>query len=112
MVEHVNRSGLLDWIVQRCTAIIIGVYAIFLIVYFLDHPLLTYADWQDLFTHAWMRIATVMVLISVLWHAWIGLWTVFTDYVKVKPLRLLLEILVLLLLLAYFIWLLEILWQL
>lgn len=111
MVDSVNRDGLFDWLVQRCTAIVIGLYTVFLILYFLIHPLVVYADWQTLFLNGWMRIATVIVLVSVLWHAWIGLWTVFTDYIKIKLLRLLLELLVLLLLLAYFVWLLEILWR-
>lgn len=111
MVGQFNRSGLYDWIVQRCTAVIIAVYAIFLMIYLLDHPGISYDTWKLLYSNVWMRVSTVIVLVSILWHAWIGLWTVFTDYVKVKPLRLLLEVLVILLLLAYFIWVLEILWH-
>ncbi|OGO90182.1 MAG: succinate dehydrogenase, hydrophobic membrane anchor protein [Coxiella sp. RIFCSPHIGHO2_12_FULL_42_15] len=111
MVRQINRSGLLDWVVQRCTAVIVGVYAIFLMLYLFAHPALSYDAWTSLFSDVWMRMATVTVLVSVLWHAWIGLWTVFTDYIKVKPVRLLIEMIVILLLLAYFIWVLEILWR-
>lgn len=111
MVKQVSRSGLFDWIIQRCTAVIIGVYTIFLISYLLSHNGLTFEMWSSLFSGTWMRVATIIVLISILWHAWIGLWTVFTDYIKNKGVRLLLEVLVVLLLLAYFIWVLEILWR-
>jgi succinate dehydrogenase / fumarate reductase, membrane anchor subunit len=111
MVKQVSRSGFVDWIVQRVTAVLIGVYTIFILIYISDHHSMNYADWRGLFSTIWMRIVTVILLISVLWHAWIGLWTVFTDYVKVKPVRLLLEVIVILLLLGYFIWVLEILWR-
>lgn len=57
-----------------------------------------------------MKIVTFIVLLSILWHAWIGLWTVFTDYVKNRPIRLILEILVSLLLIVYLAWVAEILW--
>ena len=111
MVKEVSRAGLFDWIIQRISAILIGAYAIFIFIYLLDHPSLTYSTWHSLYDNIWMRIATIIVTISILWHAWIGLWTVFTDYVKVKGVRLLLEVLVILALLAYFIWVLEILWR-
>ncbi len=111
VVKQVSRSGLVDWIVQRCTAVIIGVYVIFLISYWLGHSAVDYATWKGLLTNSWMRLATMLVLLSVLWHAWIGLWTVFTDYVKVTAWRRLLEILVILLLMTYLVWTLETLWR-
>lgn len=111
MVKKMDRAGLRDWIVQRVTALLIGVYTLFLFAYFLSNPSLTYATWRGLFDSLWMRLATLLVLVSVLWHAWIGLWTVFTDYVKPKCVRLLLQALVILLMLVYFIWVFFILWR-
>ena len=110
MVNNVDRSGLRDWLVQRVSAVIIGLYAIYLLVYLFVYQPLYFAQWQSLFNSLWMKIATIIVLLSVLWHAWIGLWTIFTDYVKPKAVRLLLETLVILLLLAYLVWAIEILW--
>ena len=69
-----------------------------------------YPQWHGLFSQVWMKLATFVVLISILWHAWIGLWTVFTDYVKATAVRTLLEILVVLLLVAYAGWGFEIMW--
>ncbi len=106
-----SRSGLFEWLVQRSTAVIVGVYAIFLMVYLLDHVAANYSSWHALYANSWMRIFTVIVVLSVIWHAWIGLWTVFTDYVKSKMLRLILEVIVILLLLGYLIWVLDILWR-
>ncbi|OGO93499.1 MAG: succinate dehydrogenase, hydrophobic membrane anchor protein [Coxiella sp. RIFCSPHIGHO2_12_FULL_44_14] len=110
MVEHVDRRGWRDWLVQRISAVLIGTYAIFLIIYVLLHEPMSYAAWYGLFSHFFMKISTLIVLLSILWHTWIGIWTVLTDYVKNQAMRLFLETVVCLLLLAYLIWLLDILW--
>lgn len=110
MVEMKNDRGFHEWIVQRVSAVIIGIYAAFLLVYLLCHSPLHYSVWHALFVHITMKIATFVVLISILWHAWIGLWTVFTDYIKKTVVRLSLEIAVILLLLSYLAWCLDILW--
>lgn len=111
MVARTNHAGLFDWIVQRCTAVVVGLYAIFLMVYLFLHPNLDYDVWHKLFMRTEMRVLSIIVLFSILWHAWIGLWTVFTDYIKSKPVRLLLEFGVILLLVGYFVALFEILWH-
>lgn len=108
----VNRScrGFYEWIAQRVSAVLIGGYAVFLLFFLLTHQPLQYPVWHELFSHVLMRMATVVVVVAVLWHAWIGLWTVFTDYVKHKPTRLLLEIIMIILLLSYLVWGLDALW--
>ncbi|WP_304985406.1 succinate dehydrogenase, hydrophobic membrane anchor protein [Coxiella-like endosymbiont] len=110
MVDQRSRRGYCDWFVQRITALLSGIYAVFLIIFLLIHHPISYAQWHSLFTHLAMKIFTLLVIFSVLWHAWIGMWTIFTDYVKNKPTRLALETIVCLLLVAYFIWAIEFLW--
>lgn len=111
MVEHNSSTrGYRDWLVQRATAVIIGIYAVFIITYLLMNQPLYFAQWQTLFNHTWMKLATFVVLAAILWHAWIGLWTVFTDYVKCSCMRIVLEVIVCVLLVAYFGWMIEILW--
>lgn len=105
-----NRRGFRDWLIQRVSAILIGSYAVVLVGYLLSCPNLSYSDWSHLYESTWMRIYTIVALVAVLWHTWIGLWTVFTDYVKPKVLRLSLEALLVLLLIVYFVWCLDILW--
>lgn len=107
--KHSNR-GYTEWLVQRVTAVLVGIYTVFLVVYFLKYQPVYYAQWQQLFHQWWMRILSFIVLISVLWHAWIGLWTVFTDYIKPKLIRIILEILVILVLIAYLVIMFDILW--
>lgn len=99
-----NHRGFYEWIIQRVSAVLIGIYAVFLLSYFFMHQPLTYVTWQQLFSCTAMKIATIVVLVAILWHAWIGLWTVFTDYVTCGYVRLLLEILLILALVSYFVW--------
>ncbi|MDF1796983.1 MAG: succinate dehydrogenase, hydrophobic membrane anchor protein [Coxiellaceae bacterium] len=110
-VTNYGRNGLSDWLVQRMTALIIGVYFVFLFIYFLCHPDLTYQQWHGLFDYTIMRICTLLVVLSICAHAWVGLWTVFTDYVKCACLRVTLEVILVLLLLTYVIWAISILWR-
>ena len=110
MVSHSNHRGLHEWLVQRVSALLIGIYTIFIFVYLLRNQPTYFAQWHQLFHHVVMKIATFIVLLSVMWHAWIGLWTVFTDYVKNYVLRLTLEVIVLLLIVSYLSWGFEILW--
>lgn len=105
--DHKNHRGFYDWIVQRVSAVLIGAYVIFIVAFILTHQPLIYPVWHSLFSHLLMKIATFLVVIAILWHAWIGLWTVFTDYIKCGFLRLFLEILLVLVLLSYFAWCLD-----
>lgn len=105
-----SRRGLHDWIAQRVTAVIIALYAVFLVSYLVSHHPVSFQEWQALFSSTVMKIATVIVVLSILWHAWIGLWTVFTDYVKNCSVRLILEILVIIALLSYLVWCIDVLW--
>ena len=110
MVDRTSRRGYLDWFVQRVTALLSGIYAIFLIIFLLIHHPISYVEWHALFIHLAMRIFTLLVFFGLLWHAWIGMWMIFTDYIKNKLIRLALETTVCLLLVTYFLWAIEFLW--
>lgn len=111
MVTSKNRRGLRDWLAQRITSVLVGGYAIFICVFILMHQPDIYQPWHDLFSSLVMKIITLIVFISLIWHAWIGMWTVFTDYVKRVAVRAVLETLVAILLFGYLLWLFEILWS-
>ena len=79
-VTNFGRSGLYDWLVQRITAVILAVYFVMLLGYLVLNPDLNYQQWLELFGATWMRIASLMALMALCAHAWIGLWTISTDY--------------------------------
>ena len=66
---------------------------------------------KRLFSNRWMRIASFLFLVSLYWHAWIGIRNILMDYVHATGIRLTLQILVILSLLFYIIWSVEILWS-
>ena len=110
-VTNLSRNGLSDWLIQRVSAIAMFVYVVYLVIYLLCNPHITFATWHHLFSCVFMQIATLLILLLVLAHAWIGLWIVFTDYVKCPCIRLPLQICVSLLLIGYLIWGAMILWS-
>lgn len=110
MVMKNNTRGFFEWIVQRITAVMIGAYAIFLFVFFATHSPLHFPEWQNLFNCVAMRVGTIVVVAAILWHAWIGLWTVMTDYVKWGYARLFLQVIIVILLASYFVWCLDAFW--
>jgi len=110
MVTKVNARGLHDWMVQRITAIVLLIYFGLMLVFLFDRGHSTYVAWHGLFHSNWLRASTLIVMFSVSWHAWIGLWTIFTDYVKNTVLRKVLEACVCLLIIAYILWVIMILW--
>ena len=79
-VTSFGRSGVYDWVVQRITAVYLALYFVGLMGFLVAHPDLTFAQWQGLFHATWMRIASLFALVALCAHAWVGLWTIATDY--------------------------------
>ena len=101
--------GLRDWLVQRITAVLMVAYSLFLAGYWLSHTL-SYDTWTALFSGNLMRTISLLFLLSVFYHAWIGIRDIVMDYVKPASIRLLIHVLVILALLLYSIWAVQILW--
>lgn len=112
MATALGRSGLQDWLIQRVTAVILAAYTVFIFSCIILIGSDNYERWHALFSHPLTKIATLMALISLIAHAWIGIWTITTDYLKLLAIRLFFQILVLLTLLGYFIWGIRLVWEL
>lgn len=109
-VTSLTGNGLKDWLIQRVTAIYFAAYVIFLALFVLSHPHLAYNQWQDLFACTIIKVATILAFFAYGLHAWIGLWTVTTDYIKCTMLRLAVQLGVIGVLNAQVIWGLMIVW--
>lgn len=103
--------GLGSWLAQRITAVVIALYAVVVCVMFLTGRPLSYGVLRDLFTQGWMRVATLMFAVAVVWHAWVGVRDILMDYARPEGLRLLLHVVTILLLLGYVGWTVQILWR-
>ena len=102
--------GLRDWLIQRITAVMMAVYSAALAGYLLLQPGLNYDTWTGLFSGQPMRTFTLLFLLSVFYHAWIGVRDIVMDYVKPASVRLVIHVLVILTLVLYVIWAVQTLW--
>ncbi|HKW81017.1 MAG TPA: succinate dehydrogenase, hydrophobic membrane anchor protein [Casimicrobiaceae bacterium] len=102
--------GWKDWLVQRLTAVIMALYTLLLLGIALYHGSIDYALWTALFAQGAFRIATLLFGLALLWHAWIGVRDIWMDYIAPAGLRLTLEALTVVALVAYAAWLIEVLW--
>lgn len=103
-------SGSRDWIVQRFGAVVLSIYTIVLLVFFLTHGNVSFIEWSAFMTSLPMRLLSIMAIIALAGHAWVGLWTVLTDYVKSGGLRLILQALMVAAILVYVFWGIMIFW--
>lgn len=106
-----GRTGFQDWLIQRVTAVILVVYTVFLFGFILNNPGMNYETWVTLFRWDIMKLATFLALLCMVAHAWVGLWTVSTDYIKVSWLRILFQLVINLGLLGLLTWGIKILWS-
>jgi len=102
--------GLRDWLIQRVTALVMVVYCVVLAGYLLLGPHLDYDYWTALYSSNVVRTFTLLFLVSLFYHAWIGIRDIVMDYVKPASVRLVIHVLVILALLVYTIWSVQILW--
>jgi len=103
--------GLRDWLAQRVTAVLMAVYAIALGVYAVFLLPSGYEAWAGLFVPLWMKVATLVLILALVYHVWVGMREIFMDYVKPTWIRLLAYVLTLLWLAACAVWSVQILWS-
>ncbi len=103
--------GLGNYLVQRLTAVYLAAYTVLLIGLLLFTRDLTYVGWASLFVPLWMKVVSLLALFALLYHAWIGVKDIWMDYVKPVWVRLTLQTLTALWLLACAVWAVQSLWR-
>ena len=102
--------GLSDWLLQRLTALVMMGYTALLLVIVLWNGGLDYGLWTALFANAAFKVATFLFMAALLYHAWVGVRDIYMDYVKPVGVRLALQTISVLALVAYLGWTIAILW--
>jgi succinate dehydrogenase / fumarate reductase membrane anchor subunit len=97
----VGRSGVHDFILLRASAVILALYTFFLAGFFFVTSEVTYEVWRDLFSCMSVKVFTLLAILALVVHAWIGVWQVLSDYVKPALLRGLLQFVFSITLLCY-----------
>ena len=83
--------GMGDWLSQRITAVVMGLYTVIVLVAFFASSLSSYDRWASLYAAPWMKVATLVTLVALLYHVWVGMRDIWMDYVKPAGIRLLLQ---------------------
>ena len=109
-VTSLTGNGLKDWLLQRISAIYIFIYIIFATGWFWHFMPFNYVKWVLFIHNPFMQISTILMLFLLTLHAWIGLWTVTTDYIKCTILRISTQSIIGLFLLGQLIFGLNIIW--
>jgi len=102
--------GLRDWLAQRITAVIMALFFLFVAGYLLLQPGVNYDVWTRLFSNNVTRSFALLFLLSLFYHAWIGVRDIVMDYVKPAGVRFIIHVVVILALVMYAIWSVQILW--
>jgi succinate dehydrogenase / fumarate reductase membrane anchor subunit len=105
--------GWRDWLAQRVTAALMAVFTLVVLLnlIFSQGPI-GYDKWAGLFSGQCMKALTLVVILSLAYHAWVGVRDIWMDYVKPVGIRLVLEISSIVWLVACAGWAIQVLWRL
>ncbi|MEB3753697.1 succinate dehydrogenase, hydrophobic membrane anchor protein [Acinetobacter sp. MD2(2019)] len=110
-------SGSRDWYIQRLSAVILAVYTVVIFGWIVFHSGFSFDQWTGFMKTLPMKIFSLLAILSLVAHAWIGMWQVFTDYVTTRQmgpsangLRLVLTTAVIVAVFVYAIWACQIFW--
>ena len=80
--------GMRDWLSQRVTAVLMALFTVLVLaqLIFSSGPI-GYELWAGIFSPQWMKSLTFLVLLSMLYHVWVGMRNIFMDYVKPYAVR-------------------------
>lgn len=105
--------GLRDWLSQRVTAALIAIFTAIVLAQVLSTSgQLGYTQWAGIFAAQWMKVLTLVVIIALAYHAWVGMRNIWMDYVKPVALRLLLQVVSIAWLVGCAGWAIQVLWRL
>jgi succinate dehydrogenase / fumarate reductase membrane anchor subunit len=104
--------GFRDWLSQRVTAVLMVLFTLALLVQFILGGPVGYDCWAGIFSRQWMKVLTFVVILSLAWHAWVGMRDVWMDYIKPVGVRLLAQVFTIVWLVGCAGWAVQVLWRL
>lgn len=104
--------GLRDWLAQRITALLMTLFTLAVVVQVLLPGEMGYDKWAGIFSRQWMKVLTFVVIVSLLYHVWVGMRDVWMDYVKPVGIKLVLQVFTIVWLTGCAGWAIQVLWRL
>lgn len=105
--------GLRDWLAQRVTGVLMALFTLIVLAQVIfTKGAIGYAKWAGIFSAQWMKTLTFVVIVSLLYHAWVGLREILMDYIKPVSVRLSLQVFSIVWLVGCAGWAIQVLWRL
>jgi succinate dehydrogenase / fumarate reductase membrane anchor subunit len=104
--------GLKDWLAQRITGVVMAVFTLVVALALTQGVAAGYESWRAFMSAGLMRFASFLFIVSLCWHAWVGVRDIWMDYVQPAGIKLALHVLTLLVLIGYAGWAVQIIWRL
>ena len=82
----VHMKGSFIWYTQRYTSLMILSYLIYIFSGIFNNQDINFFSWSDFFLSFQVRFLSSIVFLVIVLHAFIGLWTVGTDYLTKRTL--------------------------
>jgi len=84
-----HSGGLRNWIIQRVSAIYMGLFLIYLFLHIWFDAPRDYAQWREWVSAVPVNSMLVLFVIALLLHVWVGMRDVILDYIHPLALRML-----------------------
>jgi succinate dehydrogenase / fumarate reductase, membrane anchor subunit len=84
--------GLKDWLAQRATAVVMALFTLVLLAQVLLGGKMDYYKWSGIFAQQWMKVLTLIVIVSLAYHVWVGVRDICMDYIKPVGVRLVAQV--------------------
>lgn len=82
-----SHRGMTAFLVQRITSLYLGVFTVYLAGWLFGKPAQDYASWFAYFAGGTVRLAWGLFFASLLAHVWVGLRSIYMDYLRPTSLR-------------------------
>tara|TARA_B100000035_G_C20932780_1_gene523805 strand:+ start:487 stop:846 length:360 start_codon:yes stop_codon:yes gene_type:complete len=77
----ISGRGVTDFVLQRVTAVILTLYTLVVVGFFASNQV-DYQTFEAFFGSFAMKVASTVAILATIGHAWVGMWTIGTDYIQ------------------------------
>ena len=80
-LSGISGRGVTDFVLQRVTAVILTLYTTLVVGFFAVNQV-DYQTFEAFFGSFAMKVASTVAILATIGHAWVGMWTIGTDYIQ------------------------------
>jgi succinate dehydrogenase / fumarate reductase membrane anchor subunit len=101
-ITGIGSSGLQEWVFQRVSGLYILFYFMIIIFFLINNSFsVLHGDFVFFFTSPSMKGLTFIFYLNLVYHSWVGIWTILTDYINNRSVRSFFQLLFISILLLY-----------